>query len=69
MKTYFTWFVNMSTSMGIATQIFIISKIGLHRMVFIIAPNMTKLQKYPYTMNIPYHVGFAPAPLTYYFVP
>ena len=35
-------------------QTFTITKIGLHRRVFIITLDMTKLQKYPYTLNISY---------------
>ena len=50
-KTYFTWFGNVSTSMGTIAQTFTITEIGLHRRVFIITLDMTKLQKYPYTLN------------------
>ena len=36
-------------------KLFTIIKIGLHMRVFIITLDMIKLQKYPYTLNIPCH--------------
>ena len=37
---------------GRTAQTFTITKIGLHKRVFIITLNMIKSQKYPYTLNI-----------------
>ena len=41
-------------------KIFTITEIGLHRRVFIITLDMTKLQKYPCTLNISYRRGESP---------
>ena len=57
--TDFTWFGSVPTSTGTSTQNFTITKIGLHRRVFIITLDITKLHKYPYTLNIPYHTAGA----------
>ena len=36
-------------------KLFTIIETGLHKRVFIITLDITKLQKYPYTLNIMYH--------------
>ena len=42
-------------------EFFTITEIGLHKRVFIITLDITKLQKYPYNLNIPYYtVGASP---------
>ena len=63
------WFASVPTSIGTTTQIFTIFEIGLHKRVFIITLDMIKLQKYPYTINIPYRIVPQGWPPNCYFVP
>ena len=65
------WFGNVPTSMGTVAQTFTITEIWLHRRVFIVILDMTKLQKYLLypEHTILYRGGFTSTPLIYYFVP
>ena len=67
--TDFMWFVGVFIFTKMMDQNFIITEIRLYKRVFIITLNMIKLQKYSYTMDIPYHGGFTPVPSTYYITP
>ena len=55
----------MPTSTRTIAQTFTITEIGLHMRVFAITLDMTKLQNYPYTLNIPYHTMRAPPTYAY----